>query len=143
MSQPATSELLRLHHIGYVVASIEATAPSFARSVNGAWTGEIFHDPIQRVRVSFLSLPGTETQMELVEPAAGQSPVQAFLLKGGGLHHLCYEVEDCDRALTAARARGAMIVRRSQPAVAFGGRKIAWLLTAEKLLVELVEKTVG
>ncbi len=79
--------------------------------------------------------------MELVEPAGEQSPVRAFLENGGGLHHICYEVADCEKALAAMRQRGAMIVRRTKPAVAFGGRGIAWLLTAEKLLVELLETT--
>lgn len=134
-------ELLRLHHIGFVVANIEATGQSFARSVNGVWTTEIIHDPIQRVKVSFLSLPGTDVQMELVEPAGEQSPVRALLEKGGGLHHICYEVENCEKALAAMRQRGAMIVRRTKPAVAFGGRGIAWVLTAEKLLIELLETT--
>jgi len=108
--------------------------------MNGSWDGEILHDPIQRVKVSFLSLPGTEVQMELVEPAGEQSPVRVFLEKGGGLHHLCYEVEDCTQAMAAVRQRGGMIVRRPQPAVAFGGRRIAWILTSEKLLVELLER---
>lgn len=134
-------ELLRLHHIGFVVSSIEATGQSFAQSVNGLWTKEIIHDPIQRVNVSFLSLPGTEAQMELVEPASQLSPVRAFLEKGGGLHHVCYEVEDCEQTLTAMRQRRAMIVRRPTPAVAFQGRRIAWALTAEKLLIELLETT--
>ncbi len=134
-------ELLRLHHLGFVVSSIEATGNSFANSVNGSWNGQVWHDPIQRVKVSFLTMPGTGVQMELVEPAGEQSPVLAFLEKGGGLHHLCYEVEDCDGALAAMRQRGAMIVRRPKPAVAFDGRRIAWLLTSEKLLIELLEKT--
>jgi len=130
--------------MGFVVSSIEATGMAFARSMNGSWNGDISLDPIQRVKVSFLSLPGSDVQMELVEPAGEQSPVLAFLQKtGGGLHHICYEVEDCEQALAAMRRRGAMIVRRPQPAVAFEGRKIAWLLTAEKLLVELLEITIS
>ncbi len=81
--------------------------------------------------------------MELVEPAGEQSPVRASLEKGGGLHHLCYEVENCDQVISAMRQRGAMIVRRPQPAVAFEGRRIAWMLTSEKLLVELLERDGG
>ena len=123
-----------------MVRSIEATGAAFARSVNGSWNEEIIHDPTQRVKVSFLSLPGTDVQMELVEPAGEQSPVRAFLEKGGGLHHICYEVNDCDQTMAAMKSRGAMIVRRPQPAVAFEGRRIAWLLTAEKLLLELLEE---
>lgn len=126
--------------MGFVVADIQAIGSPFARSVNGQWTGDIIHDPIQRVRVSFLSLPGTKVQMELVEPAGEKSPVLAFLRNGGGLHHICYEVDDCDQELSAMRKRGAMIVRRPKPAVAFGGRRIAWALTSEKLLVELLDR---
>jgi methylmalonyl-CoA/ethylmalonyl-CoA epimerase len=125
--------------MGFVVASIQASGEPFANSLNGSWDRKIIHDPIQRVHVSFITLPGTEVSMELVEPAGVQSPVQAFLEKGGGLHHICYEVLDCESALVAMRRTGALIVRRPKPAVAFDGRSIAWVLTTQKLLVELLE----
>jgi methylmalonyl-CoA/ethylmalonyl-CoA epimerase len=134
-------DLLRLHHLGFVVSSIDETVRSFARSVNGSWDEQVFHDPIQKVKVTFLLMPGTDVQMELIEPADGQSPVRAFLEKGGGLHHLCYEVEDCERSIIAMRKRGSMIVKRAKPAVAFQGRRIAWVMTSEKLLIELLEGT--
>lgn len=139
MAENAGDDLLRLHHVGYIVANIEQTIDSFVKSVNGVWNGAIFHDPIQKVRVTFIDTPGTTVQIELVEPADQASPVSAFLAAGGGLHHVCYEVQDCDRTLTKMRERKAMIVRRPKPAVAFGGRKIAWAITAEKLLIELLE----
>lgn len=132
-------DLLRLHHVGYVVGSIDETVASFTKSVNGAWDGSVFHDPIQKVRVTFIDTPGSNTQIELVEPADEASPVRAFLSAGGGLHHLCYEVRDCERTLRLIRERKGIIVRRAKPAVAFGGRKIAWAITAEKLLIELLE----
>jgi methylmalonyl-CoA/ethylmalonyl-CoA epimerase len=125
--------------VGYVVSSIEETVESFSRSVNGTWNGIVIHDPIQKVRVTFVDTPGTNVQIELVEPAAEQSPVRTFLATGGGLHHLCYEVHDCNCTLAKMRERKAMIVRRPKPAAAFGGRNIAWVLTAEKLLIELLE----
>ncbi len=136
-------DLLRLHHVGYVVGSIDETVASFTTSVNGSWNGSVFLDPIQKVRVTFIDTPGTTVQVELVEPAADASPVRAFLATGGGLHHLCYEVHDCERALRLVRERNGLIVRRPKPAVAFGGRKIAWAITAEKLLIELLEVGIG
>lgn len=135
----AGDDFLKLHHVGYVVASIDRTVSSFVKSVNGSWNGLVFHDPIQKVMVTFIDTPGTTVQIELVEPADKASPVGTFLASGGGLHHLCYEVHDCERTLRLIRERDGMIVRRAKPAVAFGGRKIAWAITAEKLLVELVE----
>ncbi len=60
----------------------------------------------------------------------------------GGLHHLCYEVADLEQELADFRLRGAVIAKRPKPAAAFAGRRIAWLITAEKLLVELLEQIV-
>jgi methylmalonyl-CoA/ethylmalonyl-CoA epimerase len=108
--------------------------------MNGVWDRKISLDPNQRVKITFLKCPGTEVLIELVEPAEEKSPVRAFLERGGGLHHLCYEVKDCDAALRIMRQRKAMLVKRPNPAVAFGGRRIAWVLTAEKLLLEFLEQ---
>jgi methylmalonyl-CoA/ethylmalonyl-CoA epimerase len=132
---------LCLHHVGFVVSSIDGVVGSFSRSLSGDWNGEIYHDPIQKVRVTFLSTPGTDVRIELIEPAGEESPVRAFLEQGGGLHHLCYEVKNCEAALAVMRQRRAMIVKRPKPAVAFQGRRIAWVLTAENLLLEFLETT--
>jgi methylmalonyl-CoA/ethylmalonyl-CoA epimerase len=133
---------LRLHHVGYVVADIETAMPGFLRSLGAEWDGQIFHDPLQKVKVAFLSTSPHDPQIELVEPAGDDSPVLRFLQeRGGGLHHVCYEVADLEQQLSEFRARGAIIAKRPKPAVAFAGRRIAWVITAEKLLVELLEET--
>jgi methylmalonyl-CoA/ethylmalonyl-CoA epimerase len=136
-----STDLQRMHHVGFVVPSIEAAMPGFLKSLNGTWDEKIFHDPIQSVKVAFLSTPGSDVQIELVEPSGDRDPVSAFLAKGGGIHHVCYEVEDCDAAITQMRQHKALVVKRPKPAVAFGGRRIAWMLTAEKMLIEFVETT--
>ncbi|HLK31813.1 MAG TPA: VOC family protein [Terriglobales bacterium] len=130
----------RLHHIGFVVNSIAASAQGFIDSLHATWDGNIFHDPLQRVRVTFLQsrVPG-EACMELVEPADEQSPVTGFLRSGGGLHHLCYEVDDLELQLKAARSHGALVVKPPLPAAAFGGRRIAWVFTRQRLLLEYLE----
>lgn len=130
---------LRLHHVGYVVASIEQAMPGFVRSLAARWDERIIHDPLQKVKVAFLTTRVEDPQIELVEPAGEDSPVLRFLEQGGGLHHVCYEVEDLEKELADFRSRGAVIAKRPKPAVAFGGRRIAWVITAEKLLVELLE----
>jgi methylmalonyl-CoA/ethylmalonyl-CoA epimerase len=140
MSENANFET-RLHHIGYVIKDIQGTAEGFARSIGATWDTRIFHDPLQKVRVSFLqsSCP-TEMQIELVEPAAEDSPVRGFLQKGGGLHHLCYEVIDLDAHLNKVRKSGATMVKAPLPAVAFENRRIAWVITRQKLLLEFLEQ---
>jgi methylmalonyl-CoA/ethylmalonyl-CoA epimerase len=133
---------LRLHHIGYVVASIDVAMPGFIRSMGASWNGQIFHDPNQKVKVAFLTTRREDAQLELVEPAGDDSPVLRFLReKGGGLHHACYEVADLENQLSEFRSRGAVIAKRPKPAVAFDGRRIAWIMTAEKMLIELLEKS--
>lgn len=133
-----------LHHVGFVVASVEAAAPDFARSVGAATMSEIFHDPLQRVDVIFLYPPGSPA-IELISPPAAESstsPVASFLERGGGLHHICYEVADLDGQIREMQSRRALVVRPPKPAVAFGGRRIAWVMTREKLLIEYVESAV-
>ena len=132
---------LRLHHIGFVVSSIEQAMPGFVRSMLAEWSGQSFEDPLQKAKVAFLTTRAGDAQIELVEPLGDDSPVQRFLQQaGGGLHHLCYEVADLEQELADFRSRGAVIAKRPKPAVAFGGRRIAWVITAEKLLVELLEQ---
>ena len=134
---------LRLHHVGFVVANIETAMPGFLRSLAAEWDGQVFHDPLQKVRVAFLATRAQDPAIELVEPAGDGSPVLRFLReRGGGLHHVCYEVADLEEKLVEFRSRGALIVKRPKPAVAFGGRRIAWVITSEKLLIELLEEAV-
>ena len=130
----------RFHHVGYVVASIIEAAPQFQKSLALDWDGEIVHDPLQIVRVSFLpAILADRTTIELVEPAGPRSPVKKFLDCGGGLHHVCYEVSDLAAQIEASKAAGDTMVRPPMPAKAFGGRKIAWFLTPNKLLVEYLQ----
>jgi methylmalonyl-CoA/ethylmalonyl-CoA epimerase len=103
------------------------------------WDGKIFEDPLQRAKVAFMTTRPGDAQIELVQPVGESSPVQRFLQQGGGMHHLCYEVADLEAELAALRSRGAAIASRPKPAVAFGGRRIAWVITSEKFLVELLE----
>jgi methylmalonyl-CoA/ethylmalonyl-CoA epimerase len=63
-----------------------------------------------------------------------------FLKRGGGLHHLCYEIDDLEDQLALSRAQGGLVVRQPLPAVAFEGRRIAWVYTRNKLLVEYLER---
>jgi methylmalonyl-CoA/ethylmalonyl-CoA epimerase len=130
-----------LHHVGFVVSSIQHEVREFAGSVGAQWDEVIFEDPLQKAKVTFLrsSCPA-DALIELVEPAPMQSPVLQFLEKGGGLHHMCYEVDDLDAHLRTMREHGAVMVRRPLPAVAFGNRRIAWTLTKGKLLLEFLER---
>ena len=74
-----------------------------------------------------------------MEPAGEESPVFALAQKGGGLDHVCYLVDSYDTKLARCRAEGMLIVRPPLPAAAFAGRRIAWVYTRNKLLIEYLE----
>lgn len=140
MEDDITGRLGRFHHVGFVVATIQDSVSPFLRALGAQWNGEIFADPIQKVKVTFLTTRAGDPQIELVEPDGMDSPVTRFLSKTGpALHHVCYEVQDIDRTLGEMRADGALIVKPPRPAVAFGGRRIAWVLTRERLLIEILD----
>jgi methylmalonyl-CoA/ethylmalonyl-CoA epimerase len=129
-----------LHHVGFVVGSIEKEIAGLRGSLLASWDAKVFHDPLQKVRVTFLQTPGpTDALIELVEPAADDSPAKQFLGRGGGLHHLCYEVSDLDAHLAKMAAIGAVLVRPPLPAVAFENRRIAWIVTSQRLLLEFLD----
>jgi methylmalonyl-CoA/ethylmalonyl-CoA epimerase len=131
----------RLHHVGFAIRSIENEIAAFRSSIQASWDGKIFHDPLQKVRVTFLQTPRTtDAMVELVEPAADDSPVGQFLKRGGGLHHLCYEVPELDAHLEKMKVGGGIIVKPPLPAVAFENRRIAWVVTRHKLLLEFLER---
>jgi methylmalonyl-CoA/ethylmalonyl-CoA epimerase len=137
---PQPAGCIRLHHIGFVVASIDEGAETFARSLGATWDGRVVFDPLQKVRVAFLQgANATDSLIELVEPGGPESPVSGFLKRGGGLHHLCYEVEALEAHLAFCKSVGTIVIRQPVPAAAFDGRRIAWGITKARLLVEFLE----
>ena len=123
------------------MASIQESQAHLAELTGATSITPVVVDPIQEVRVAFLSdgRPGTG-QIELVEPVGEESPVRALAQRGGGLHHVCYEVDDLEEQLDRARRTHAVVVRPPQPAAAFQGRRIAWVMTRSGLLIEYLER---
>jgi methylmalonyl-CoA/ethylmalonyl-CoA epimerase len=131
---------MRFHHVGYAVASIERYLAEFMQPLfEPLHVSESVADPIQKVRVCFVDMPGGTT-IELVEPLGDASPVHEIIgSRRGGLYHLCYEVDDLDASLARFRAKRCMPLGKPVQAAAFGGRRIVFLLTPQRDLVELLE----
>lgn len=128
----------KLHHVGYATPDIAKSRVLYEDMGFSAVTPIIF-DPIQKVRVIFLGT-GADVLVELVEPAEEKSPVSNFLQKRGpGLHHLCYEVTDIERACATMREKGGILTCEPVPAAAFDGRRIAFVFRREGL-IELLER---
>ena len=131
----------RLLHVGVAVPELGPTTELMTSLFGYRVISGPFNDPIQRVTVNFLTTQPTDlAEIELIAPLTEDSPIRATLAKGGGsAYHLCFETADLDEALAHAVRLKCLIVSQPAPAVAFGGRRIAWIYTKSRQLFELVE----
>jgi methylmalonyl-CoA/ethylmalonyl-CoA epimerase len=134
----------KLRHVGVAVPSLGPTTETLSTLFGYRVVSGPFDDPIQKVSVNFLTTSDNDTaEIELIAPLSEDSPITSMLAKsGGGAYHLCFETSDIDQALVHAKNNGCMIVSPPVPAVAFGGRRIAWIYTRSRQLFELVEAEV-
>jgi len=134
----------KLRHVGVAVPSLGPATESLSALFGYRVVSGPFDDPIQKVSVNFLTKSDNDaTEIELIAPLSEDSPITSMLGKsGGGAYHLCFETSDIDQALVHAKNNGCMIVSPPVPAVAFGGRRIAWIYTRSRQLFELVEAEV-
>jgi methylmalonyl-CoA/ethylmalonyl-CoA epimerase len=132
---------MRFHHVGYAVREIDAYLKDFLVPLFApVGVTEPVSDPIQQVRVCFAEMPGG-TVIELVEPTSESSPLCSIVGSSrGGVYHLCYEVDDLDAEIERFRRKGCLPLRKPVPAAAFNGRRIVFLLTPQRDLIELVEQ---
>lgn len=140
----------KLNHIGVVVHDILETS-EVLRLIGLKQLTKPEPDPIQKVSACFLA--GGEEQgvhIELIEPTDETSPIAKFLAnRAGGLHHLCFEVDDIEEMTERLEQKGFQVV--SPPAECVGydrsfnlkgnqATRISFLLLPNKLLIELLQK---
>jgi methylmalonyl-CoA/ethylmalonyl-CoA epimerase len=130
----------RLHHVGLLVKNIPEAVEVYTRRYGYEVRSPVIHDPAQTAYVQFLALPGDSSYLEFVAPDRPDSKLSNALGKGGGLHHLCYATGAIDQACAELRGQGMFLIQPPVPAVAFPGRRIAWLMGRDRTLIELVEK---
>jgi methylmalonyl-CoA/ethylmalonyl-CoA epimerase len=104
----------RLNHVAIVVPNL-AAASAVYRETLGARVSAPQPLPAHGVTVVFVELPNTK--IELLEPMGADSPVRGFLQRypAGGMHHLCFEVDDIIAARDRLRAEGARVVGNGEP----------------------------
>ena len=126
----------RFHHLGVACRDIDRELETWTR-LGYAPEGERFTDPIQKIHGLFIV--GLGPRLELLSPAGPNSPVDGVLARGTKIYHQGFEALDFDAALRDLPATGARIVQPPAPAVAFGGRRIAFAMTATLNLIEIIE----
>ncbi len=116
----------RLNHVAIAVPDLDAAAAQY-RAMLGAEVGPVQEEPDHGVKVVFITLPNTK--IELLHPLGPESPISAFLAKNpaGGIHHICYEVEDIRSARDRLRSEGARILGDGEPKTGAHGKPVLFL----------------
>ncbi len=128
----------RLNHVAIAVPDLAAAAAIY-RTTLGAEVSEAAPQPEHGVTVVFVTLPNTK--IELLEPLGEGSPIAGFLERNpaGGIHHICYEVDDILAAAAALREKGARILGAGEPKTGAHGKPVLFLHPKDFLgtLIEL------
>jgi len=116
----------RLNHVAIAVRDL-ASATALYRDTLGAKVSEPLPQPAHGVTVVFIELPNTK--IELLEPLGAASPIAKFLERNpdGGMHHICYEVDDILAARDKLKAQGARVLGDGEPKTGAHGKPVLFL----------------
>jgi methylmalonyl-CoA/ethylmalonyl-CoA epimerase len=116
----------RLNHVAIAVPDLEKAAKTY-RETLGAKVSEPHPVPAHGVTVVFVELPNTK--VELLHPLGDKSPIAKFLEKNpdGGMHHMCFEVEDILAARDQLKAQGARVLGDGEPKIGAHGKPVLFL----------------
>jgi methylmalonyl-CoA/ethylmalonyl-CoA epimerase len=116
----------RLNHVAIAVPDLAAAAAKY-RDTLGAGVSAPLALPEHGVTTVFVNLPNTK--IELLEPLGENSPIAKFLERNpeGGIHHLCYEVDDIRAARDRLKADGARVLGDGEPKIGAHGKPVLFL----------------
>ena len=116
----------RLNHVAIAVPDLQAAAAQY-ESTLGAKVGLPQDEPDHGVTVVFIEL--SNTKIELLFPLGEGSPIQNFLDKNpsGGIHHICYEVDDILAARAQLQRQGARVLGSGEPKIGAHGKPVLFL----------------
>ncbi len=116
----------RLNHVAIVVPDLMSASHVY-RAVLGAKVSEPMAMPAHGVTTVFVELPNTK--IELLHPLGPDSPVAAFLARNpsGGMHHVCYEVDDIYAARDQLQRQGARVLGDGEPKIGAHDKPVLFL----------------
>jgi methylmalonyl-CoA/ethylmalonyl-CoA epimerase len=116
----------RLNHVAIAVRDI-AKAADLYRATLGAAVSDAVPLPAHGVTTVFITLPNTK--IELLEPLGPESPIAKFLERNpdGGIHHICYEVDDILAARDQLKAKGARVLGDGTPKIGAHNKPVLFL----------------
>lgn len=133
------AKIKKINHVAIAVGDIDSSL-TFWRDALGLEVDHIEDVPSQKATVVFI--PVGESEVELVRPTSEDTGVAKFLAeRGGGMHHLCFEVDDIGAMLAELKAKGVRLINETP--LELPGRKMAFVhpKSAGGVLVELYEVT--
>ena len=116
----------RLNHVAIAVRDLSASSTVY-RAILGAEVTEPVPQPDDGVTVVFVNLPNTK--IELLAPLGDASPIAKFLERNpdGGIHHICYEVDDIIAARDRLKVEGARVLGSGEPRIGAHGKPVLFL----------------
>ena len=116
----------RLNHVAIAVPDLEAASATY-RGILGAQVSAPVAMPAHGVTTVFVTLPNTK--IEMLHPLGGASPIAGFLAKNpsGGIHHVCYEVDDILAARDAMKAAGLRVLGDGEPRIGAHDKPVLFL----------------
>lgn len=131
-------EEMLFHHIGIACNDIDATANAYESC--GYKMGGVIFDPLQNVKICFLSSP-TNPMIELLAPVDEESPIVQILDKNGTMpYHICYSVADIRDAIKRLKRQRFLLVSSAKPACALNNKEVAFLYHKDVGLIELLQQ---
>jgi len=128
---------LVFHHVGIATTSLSEEEVYYT-TLGYRREGDVFTDPSQKIKGLFMTLGSM--RIELLEALSKDSPVNGFLKRGMKMYHQAFLCGDIEKTVAFLVEQGAFVAVKPIPAVAFGGRRICFLMIGNKTLVELIEK---
>ena len=116
----------RLNHVAIAVRDMEKAADVYRKTL-GADVSAKVPQPEHGVSTVFITLPNTK--IELLEPLGAESPIAKFLERNpdGGIHHICYEVDDIIAARDQLTKQGARVLGTGEPKIGAHGKPVLFL----------------
>jgi len=123
---PGASMIGRLNHVAIAVPDLAAASATYGATL-GAKVSAPMPQPAHGVTVVFVELPNTK--IELLHPLGDASPIKSFLERNpsGGIHHVCYEVDDIIAARDRLKAEGARVLGDGQPKIGAHDKPVLFL----------------
>ncbi len=132
---------MKIHHVAYAVADIEAAGKKM-EFLGYEVSQPVMRDPDRNIKIEFRKHRESGLVVELVEPDGEPNPVAGYLDKNNGMsvpYHICYEVENLEKAMEECKNHGYFAFQKPAPAIAMDDHRVVFLMSKDGGMIELVD----